>query len=62
MATEKHNINAMIKCLSAILVLNTIYIVKHIALCQALITKKMKIATKLMKKVLFCTRFKLNEP
>jgi hypothetical protein len=61
MATEKRNENATIKCLLAILVLNT-YIVKHIAICQALVAKKTKVATKLMKIVLCCTRFELNEP
>ncbi len=39
-----------------------LYIVKHIAICQALVAKKTKVATKLMKIVLFCSRFKLNEP
>jgi hypothetical protein len=39
-----------------------LYIVKHIVIRQMLIAKKMKVATKLMKIVLFCTRFKLNEP
>jgi hypothetical protein len=34
--------------------------VKHIAIRQTV--KKMKVATKLMKTVLCCTRFKLNEP
>jgi hypothetical protein len=39
-----------------------LHIVKHIAICQMLIAKKTKVVTKLMKIVLFCTRFELNEP
>jgi hypothetical protein len=36
--------------------------VKHIAICQMLIAKKTKVATKLMKIILFCTKFEPNEP
>ena len=54
MATEKRNKNATIECLSAIFV-KLLHIVKHIKICQTLIAKKTKVATKLMKIVLFCT-------
>ncbi len=37
-------------------------IVKHIMIRQTPIAKKTKVATKLMKIVLFCTSFELNEP
>jgi hypothetical protein len=61
MATEKRNkmlkLSVCLQCLYCILC-----IVKHIVICQALVAKKTKVATKLMKIVLFCTRFKLNEP
>ncbi len=34
---------------------------KHIAICLALIARTIKLDTKLMKIVLSCTKFKLNE-
>ena len=39
-----------------------LYNVKRIVIRQTLIANETKIATKLMKIVLFCTRFELNEP
>jgi hypothetical protein len=35
--------------------------VKHVAICLMLIAKLMEVDTKLMKIVLYCTKFKLNE-
>ncbi len=58
-AIEKCNKNTTIECLAAIFVLVT-NIVKHIAISQMLIAKKTKVATKLVKIVLFCTIFELN--
>ncbi len=34
---------------------------KHIAICLTLIAKTTKVDTKLMRIVLYCTKFKLNE-
>jgi hypothetical protein len=56
-AIQTLKLSVSLQCLYLIL-----YIVKHIAICQAQVAKKTKVATKLMKIVLFCTRFKLNEP
>jgi hypothetical protein len=36
-------------------------IAKHIPICLMLIAKTMKVDTKLMKTVLYCTKFELNE-
>jgi hypothetical protein len=60
-ATEKRNKIAAIECLLAIFVLITIYCETYCNSSNAN-CKMMKVATKLMKIVLFCTRFKLNEP
>jgi hypothetical protein len=39
-----------------------LYIVTHIEICRMLVTETTKVDTKLTKIVLFCSRFKLNEP
>jgi hypothetical protein len=52
MATERCNKNAKLNVFEQYMY-SLLYIVKHIAICQVLIAKKTKVATKLMKIVLF---------
>jgi hypothetical protein len=60
MATEISNRNNKISCLLARYVLNTIYCKTYCYLPNAN-HEATKVDTKLMKIVLFCTKFKLNE-
>ncbi len=62
MAKATKKCNNTLKLSVCLQYLYLILYVKHIAICRMLIAKKTKVATKLMKIILFCTRYELNEP